>query len=188
MTCKCLAPDWLTALSVTVIPIQLYGERERERERERATGLLVGFWLIEYVEELPRGTMSGGPCPDRRAPAELPDSGGALPWAQGLNTIQRPVHGSRDARRPRGTAEHRGGFSFCIQSPCPRECTGQSLGARPGHGRRRTATAGTGCRALHPGAQLRLPDSRDALPQARRLNLERRAASGHRVRGTVAEC
>ena len=81
-------------------------ERERERERERTTGLLVGFWLIEYREELPRGTASGGQCsdpsdrrvarwlvptvavpralcPDRRAPAELPDSGGALPRARG---------------------------------------------------------------------------------------------------------
>ena len=54
---------------------------EDKTERERTTGLLVSFWLIEYIEELPWGTVSGGPCPDRRAPAEHPDSGGA----QGLN-------------------------------------------------------------------------------------------------------
>ena len=53
----------------------------RERGRERTTVLLVGFWMIEYIEELPWATVSGGPCPDHRAPAEDPDSGDALPRA-----------------------------------------------------------------------------------------------------------
>ena len=67
------------------------GEREKEREtergRRRTTGLLVGFWLIEYREELPRGPASGGrpPVPTVAGPCgrELPDSGGALPRARG---------------------------------------------------------------------------------------------------------
>ena len=34
MTCKCLASDWLTALSVTVIKPLTENERDRERENE----------------------------------------------------------------------------------------------------------------------------------------------------------
>ena len=65
-------------------------ERERQRgERERITGLLVGYWLIEYIEELPRGTVSEGPCPDSCSPAEHPDSGGALPWGTFKDTFNR---------------------------------------------------------------------------------------------------
>ena len=52
--------------------------REREGERERTTRLLGGFWWIEYRMK------SCAPSTDRqspwsRAPAELPDSGSALP-------------------------------------------------------------------------------------------------------------
>ena len=65
-----------------------------------------------------RALIPGSPCPVRRAPAELPDSGGALPRVRRLNTERRAasgaprrpelsyrtgcVHGSRDARRAAG--------------------------------------------------------------------------------------
>ena len=62
-----------------------------------------------------------------------------------------PVHGSRDAQRPRGMAAvvPRGGSFFCIHH--------QSPGARSVHGGHGTAAVGTSRRAPPLRAQLQQP-------------------------------
>ena len=118
-------------------------ERETERGRRRTTGLLVGFWLIEYRE----GSRLGAPRPGDHAliptipgigarwwsglvPAVAappvtvppiavpPDSGGALPRARGLNTTWRPW-GPVELSSALAVAWPRGGSSFWIQPPWP---------------------------------------------------------------------
>ena len=141
-------------------------ERERQREgvqergRRRTNGLLVGFWLIEYSlggprpgDRAPIPTIAGigarwlvavprSPCPGCRAPVPMHRPSSRTPAVQSLR--------NRDTiRRLQCTAV----LSSAPAAPCPeaaflpvfnRVPAGvhrRSPGARPGHGRRRTATA-----------------------------------------------
>ena len=161
MTCKWLASDWLTALCFTVIiPIQLtetHRERKKEREGEgergRRRGPLGSLWVSGWLNterraaSAPQGTASGGPCtawsahggwsprspcPGHCAPiAEPPDSGGALPRAEGLSTIRRPMHGGHGPRRSASAAVAFLVYSHRRACGSARPESGSSDGARP---------------------------------------------------------
>ena len=118
-------------------------------------------------ESVHGGWSPRSPCPGHRAPVELPDSGGALWWAWGLNTIRQPRytaaagHCEAQLSFSRRGAPRRLFFLYSIAVPVG--VHRRSPGARPGHGRRGTATA------VHsgvPGHTMELPDSGGALPWA----------------------